>query len=441
MKTNPADPDEQRPADAGRAADRATPEAIKPRDRRSLDARRQPAGHESAPQNPAERSHIGLQLIVSVALAAMVLVWLLLAPFRSHSDDDSDEKSLAPAEVVKVIGPRMIAITPDTPLAKKLDVATVARVEVDVPVLNVTGSIVARLHPGPGPAQDRWQFSSSDVLSAYTDWQKSQSDVEFNKKEVAKVKELDEATVTAQKKVVDRLRKLVAVGTDSEKDLAVEETTLLQDQITGAKSIHEAETALRQAERAQAALARQLQQAGVDPDLLATAADGASVVVADVPEGKIGRVYVNQGCTATFFGFPDKIFAGKVSNIAPVVAKDSRTLRVMFVLQDPEGLLKPGLFAEIGLGADPRKILTAPADGVLHVGSYDYVLRRNAEGNWEATEVRVGELQGQNIEILSGLKEGDRVVGAGAILLKPYVIRAVQTTAATAGSAAAPPHG
>ncbi len=105
------------------------------------------------------------------------------------------------------------------------------------------------------------------------------------------------------------------------------------------------------------------------------------------------------------------------------MAKDSRTLRVMFVLQDPEGLLKPGLFAEIGLGAGPHKTLMAPVDGVLHVGRSDYVLRRNEAGNWEATEVRVGELQGQNIEILAGLKEGDRVVGAGAILLKPYVIR------------------
>ncbi len=114
MKPNPAKPDEQRPVETGRAADRTTPEPIKPRDRRSLDAQRQPASHEPAPQNPAERSHIGLQLIVSVALAASVLIWLLWSPFRSHSGDEPEEKNSAPAEVVKVVGPRMIAITPDT---------------------------------------------------------------------------------------------------------------------------------------------------------------------------------------------------------------------------------------------------------------------------------------------------------------------------------------
>jgi multidrug efflux pump subunit AcrA (membrane-fusion protein) len=296
----------------------------------------------------------------------------------------------------------------------------------------VTGSIAARLRPGDGPAEDRWQFNSSDVLSAYTDWRKSASDVEFNKKEVEKVRQLDEATVTAQKKVVERLRKLVAVGTDSEKDLAVEETTLLQDQITGAKSIHEAETALKQAERAHAALARQLQQAGVDPDLLSGSPDGTSVVVADVPEAKVGRVRMNQACTAHFFGFPDKTFSGKVSNIAPFVAKDSRTLRVMFKLDDPSDVLKPGMFAEIGLGTDPRKTLMIPADGVIHVGRADYALVRGDSGDWNVREVNLGELRGQEIEILSGVKEGDSTIGKGAILLKPYVIRSLQMTSQAA---------
>src|SRR5262249_51685655 len=159
--------------------------------------------------------------------------------------------------------------------------------------------------------------------------------------------------------------------------------------------IHEAETALKQAERAHSALARQLQQAGVDPDLLSGSPDGTAVVVADVPEAKIGRVRLNQACTAHFFGFPDKTFSGKVSNVAPIVTKDSRTLRVMFMLNDPADVLKPGMFAEIGLGTDPRKTLLIPADGVLHVGRADYVLVRGSAGVWDAREVILGELHGQ----------------------------------------------
>jgi membrane fusion protein, heavy metal efflux system len=438
MTRIPAKTDENRDAKQSGEVDRIVADGSQQTDGKAQQSKETAVHRDSQRQEPTERSWIGLQLVVSLLLAGGVLVWLLSSPFRARPVDDSATDVQPPTEVVKVIDQGAIRITPGTPLAKKLAIVAVRNVEISVPVLSVTGSIVARLRPGSGPPEDRWQFNTSDVLSAYTDWRKSASDIEFNTKELQKVRELDEATVAAQKKVVDRLRKLVAVGTDSEKDLAVEETTLLQDQITGAKSVHEAETALKQAERAHAALARQLQQAGVDPDLLSGSPDGTAVVVADVPEAKVGRVRLDQSCAAHFFGFPDRLFAGKVTNIAPFVAKDSRTLRVMFKIEDPADVLKPGMFAEIGLGTDPRKALMIPADGVLHVGRADYVLVREDSDTWQARETMLGELHGESIEILSGLKEGDRVIGKGAILLKPYLVRALQaqpTTGNPVGSA------
>jgi hypothetical protein len=104
------------------------------------------------------------------------------------------------------------------------------------------------------------------------------------------------------------------------------------------------------------------------------------------------------------------------------------------------------MFAQIGLGTDKRKALLIPADGVLHVGTKDYVLRGGGSGNgsgfaawpkWHVTEVQVGELHGTDVEVLSGLKQGDRVLGQGAILLKPMVVEALDAAAlkeATAGS-------
>ena len=84
------------------------------------------------------------------------------------------------------------------------------------------------------------------------------------------------------------------------------------------------------------------------------------------------------------------------------------------------------MFAEIGLGTDVRETLMIPADGVLHVGQSDYVILAGEAGVWKITEVKTGEQYGNRIEVLHGLKAGDRVVGSGAILLKPYVVRDIQ---------------
>ena len=67
-----------------------------------------------------------------------------------------------------------------------------------------------------------------------------------------------------------------------------------------------------------------------------------------------------------------------------------------------------------------------PADSVLHVGQSDYVILAGEAGVWKITEVKTGEQYGARIEVLQGLKAGDRVIGSGAILLKPYVVRDIQ---------------
>jgi multidrug efflux pump subunit AcrA (membrane-fusion protein) len=85
------------------------------------------------------------------------------------------------------------------------------------------------------------------------------------------------------------------------------------------------------------------------------------------------------------------------------------------------------MFAEIGIGTDPRQALLAPADGILHVGHSDYAMVGGGqEGTWRIAEVHVGEPHGGQVEILSGLDNGDRVIGKGAILLKPVLVRSLQ---------------
>ena len=118
-------------------------------------------------------------------------------------------------------------------------------------------------------------------------------------------------------------------------------------------------------------------------------------------------------------------FQAKVASLSPAVSKERRTLKVFFALEDPGVRLRPGMFAEIGLDADPRQVLLVPTDAVLHVAGADYVLAGGDGGVWRIVEVTAGEVHGGDIEIRAGVEAGQKVLGSGAILLKPLVVRAL----------------
>ncbi len=106
-------------------------------------------------------------------------------------------------------------------------------------------------------------------------------------------------------------------------------------------------------------------------------------------------------------------------------------MRVLFAISDPHDQLRPGMFADIGLGTDARDALLIPAEAVVHVGRADYVLVSDGSGEWNVTEVQVGELHEKGVEVVDGLRAGDQVAGQGVILLKPYIIQALQARPST----------
>lgn len=372
------------------------------------------------------------QFVVCLAVTVGVLVYLLRTP-QAAAPVALDSLRAGTEGAVRVAGPRCICVRPGCPLARKLQATTVAATQISTPLLTVTGTVIASLRPGNGRGADYWQFNSPELLTAFTDWQKATADITFSQTQLTAISQLAETRVSAQQKLVDRMKRLVEAGTDTEKDLAAAQAELIQAQIQGRKETHEAETAVRLAQRTEAAQARQLQQAGLEPELLHGAGADLDVVVADVPEGMMARVKVGQQCEARFFGLPDQLFPGKVRALSPVLSKERRALRVLFAISDPQDQLRPGMFADIGLGTDARSALLIPAEGVVHIGRTDYVLTLEGEDHWRVTEVQVGETRDTAVEILGGLRAGDRVAGGKVILLKPCILEALQQRPASTG--------
>ena len=433
-----------------------------------------PVARSASPRTWLSRLLSAGQLSLAILITLGVLLFLLWP--EGHVAEDA--APIAPeVEIVKLIGQHQLAITAGTPLEKKLVVTLVQEQETKAPKLKVTGAVAARLPPAkdkpappaslppaasgrtaegsmaerrspPPPAlpagegsigEGRWDFNTPELASAYADWLKARANVPFYEKQLEDVRKLAAETLKAKKDVADRLEKLVQAGTDPEKDLAAANADYHQAKAQTQKDDHEALTNVNNAHRTLATLERQLFQAGVDPELLAHASEGIAIVVAEVPEVRVGLVAKGQACMAQFYAFPGEPVPGTVRSLAPTITKERRTLRVFFQLDDPQGRLKPGMFAEIGLGTGERKTVRIPANGVLHVGQSDYVLVETPSGTWKITEIQTGEQYGSQIEVLQGLHAGDRVIGYGAILLKPYVVQDVQSTvdaAAVSGGSA-----
>jgi multidrug efflux pump subunit AcrA (membrane-fusion protein) len=303
-----------------------------------------------------------------------------------------------------------------------LYLAKVETAEITTPLVTVTGVVAASLRPGNGKGNDYWQFNSPDLLTAYTDWQNAVDDVAFHEEQLLATKQLVEAQTDAAQKKVARLQRLVTIGTETEQDLAVAQAELIHTQIQGRKDVHEAQTDVRKAKREETMLARQLEQAGLDPTLLASAKTDIDIIIADVPESWIGRISIGQSCEARFISLPDQTFTGKVHAIVPVLSSERRSLRALLSIHDPDDKLRPGMFAEIGIGTDPHKALLAPADAIIHIGRSDYVLVHVSESAWRVASVKVGEMRNSTVEILEGLQEGEQIAGRGAMLLKPSAL-------------------
>ncbi|ASF46885.1 efflux RND transporter periplasmic adaptor subunit [Methylovulum psychrotolerans] len=350
----------------------------------------------------------------------------VLALLSLNAGADTKPETVVSSPVVELAGNRLIRVKAGSLLEQKFSITSVQKQRITTPLLVVTGAVVARLPVGSAPKEDRWQFNSIELSGVYADWQRAQAEKDFNAKRLEKIRELTAAQYNSQKLAVDRLRKLVATGTEAIRDLTAAEATLMEVQLGGQKDVYEAETALTVSSRSRAALERKLLQEGVDPVLLESSSPGVSLIMADVPELRISLVAVGQACAARFYGLPDQVFAGKVRSLAPTLSAERHTLRVFFELNDAADQFKPGMYAEIGLGTDPRDAILVPTDGVLHSGNSDYVLIGAQEGLWRITEVSVGESIDDRIEILKGVREGERIIGNGAILLKPMLVQSLQ---------------
>ena len=356
-----------------------------------------------------------------IATLAVVVLLLWPPPERRVSARPAAENA---PEAFKLTSEGDVLIPTGSPLEAKVEQICVLPEEVSFPVLRVTGSIVARLMDGAQTAEERWQFSTEELSNTYAEWLKSRAEIENTQKQQEKVRELAESTVAYRTAVVNRLTKLVNSGTEAPKELVTAKADLEQAKLQTERDKSSATSALRLAQKNRELLERRFNQAGLDPQIFSEPQEDMALLVANVPEQKMSLLKEGQSCAAQLYGYPGQKFEGHVERIGATISQDRRAVRVLFHLTDVNDQMKPGMFAEIGLGTDNRPALLVPAEAMLHVGSEDYLLVQVEPGRWRITPCVAGEAHGNKIEITSGLSAGQTIIGRGAILLKPVVVQA-----------------
>jgi membrane fusion protein, heavy metal efflux system len=143
--------------------------------------------------------------------------------------------------------------------------------------------------------------------------------------------------------------------------------------------------------------------------------DRQVLATANIYERDLGRLKIGQQVSVKVPGMADKVFSGQISRIGTAVDSQSRVVPVQATLDNRDGLLKAGTFAEIKLATDKvtTPVVVIPASAVVEANLEKLVYVKSGDG-YQPTTVTLGQTVGDLVEVKTGLFAGDSVVSQRA---------------------------
>ena len=149
--------------------------------------------------------------------------------------------------------------------------------------------------------------------------------------------------------------------------------------------------------------------------------DDSSIILSDikVPETYAPLMKKGLPIEATFSGQENKIYSGKIDSVASRINADTRSLLVRIKIINDNFELIPGSLLEVSIKYNERNSLGVPDTAVMLEGKKAYAYKV-LEGNFvKKTEIETGIRNKGNLEIVSGLKKGDKIVAEGLGKTRP----------------------
>ncbi len=159
----------------------------------------------------------------------------------------------------------------------------------------------------------------------------------------------------------------------------------------------------------------------VRPGDVITTLDDISIIKLDftVPEAFLSALKEGMAVRVTVAAYPGKTFEGRVAGIDTRINPVSRAVAMRAEIPNPGGALLPGMLMTVALLNNQRMALAVPEQSLVPVEDKQYVFVAAADNKAERREVKIGAREPGFVEILSGLKAGEKVVVDGTLRLRP----------------------
>jgi membrane fusion protein, heavy metal efflux system len=152
---------------------------------------------------------------------------------------------------------------------------------------------------------------------------------------------------------------------------------------------------------------------------LMTIADLSTVwITAQVPEGSIRHIQMNEAVHVTLSAYPGEEFHARVTRIADTVDPQTRSVKVHAQLANPGGRLRPEMFGEIRHGHASTLVPAVPVSAIIAASGRSLVLVERRRGEYEERFIETGARRADLMAVPSGLSPGERIVVDGAMLLR-----------------------
>ena len=393
-----------------------------------------------------------LPTLCAVALVAGGVAWWVLA-HRAHAADAS-KANAEPVRVLEHVGAQVM-VPEGSPLRQSLVVAATVVQAIEVPLSlpavveadpaklvkvspPVTGR-VASLDKGLGDAvrvgDVLFRIDSADVAQARSDAQKARSTLALASQVLERQRALGASGIAASREVEQARNDFDQAQSEAARSgarLMQLGAGQLDARPDGAKAERTGGDRLVPATGAARLLAVRSPVAGRVIDLgaaqgaywndatasLMTVADLSKVfVTASASEGDLSALFVDQVVRVVLDAYPGEALDGTVRYIGAVLDPDTRRVKVRMVFDNRDGRLKPGMFANATFSSKPHSGLLVPIDAVVQSGLRSRVFVEASPWHFEPRVVTLGPRVGGSIEVLAGLKNGERVVVQDGVLL------------------------